>query len=266
MRDIVDRDALLGADGIELHVLASGSDGNCVVLRADGVSVMIDAGLSGRAISRLACKAGLDLKDISAILITHEHGDHVKGAGVLSRRFDIPVYANLQTFKASNMGKVSDWVEFKTPSMFTIGSLHVKPLPTSHHAVKPSAFSFSFDGKKCLIATDLGKVTPEIQAELERSDLAMLEANHDVDMLINGSYPQFLKTLIKGERGHLSNTDCAEALSRGNADGRKIFLAHISKINNRPEIARRTVAASLGCSADRLCCLEEDEVECVTIP
>jgi phosphoribosyl 1,2-cyclic phosphodiesterase len=267
VRNTVVRDAILGADGIELHVLASGSDGNCAVLQADGVSVMIDAGLSGRVISRLASAAGLDLKDVSAILITHEHGDHVKGAGVLSRRFDIPVYANLQTFNASNIGNVSSWVEFQTLSIFRIDDLQINPLPTSHHAVKPTAFSFSFDGKKCLVATDLGKVTPEIQVELEESDLAMLEANHDIDMLINGSYPPFLKTLIKGERGHLSNNDCAEALSKGHTDGRKVFLAHISKNNNRPEIARKTVAASLGCSADRLHCLEEeDEVKCVTYP
>lgn len=263
----MDRDALLGADSIELHVLASGSDGNCTVLQADGVSVMIDAGLSGRAISRLASSAGLNLKDISAILITHEHGDHVKGAGVLSRRFDIPVYANLQTFNASNIGNVSSWVEFQTLSTFRIGDLQIDPLPSSHHAVEPTAFSFSFDGKKCLVATDLGKVTPEIQMELEESSLVMLEANHDIDMLMNGPYPKFLKALIKGERGHLSNNDCAEALSKGHTDGREIFLAHVSKNNNRPEIARGTVAASLGCSADRLHCLEEeDEVLCVTLP
>jgi phosphoribosyl 1,2-cyclic phosphodiesterase len=252
---------------MELHILASGSDGNCAVLQADGTSVIIDAGLSGRAISRLAGAAGLDLKDVSAILITHEHGDHVKGAGVLSRRFDIPVYANLQTFNASNIGNVSSWVEFQTLTTFRIGDLQISPLPTSHHAVNPTAFSFSFDGKKCLVATDLGRVTPEIQAELEGSSLAMLEANHDIDMLMNGSYPQFLKVLIRGEKGHLSNTDCAEALSKGHTDKRKVFLAHISKNNNRPEIARRTVADSLGCGVDRLSCLEEEEeVKCVTCP
>lgn len=251
---------------MELHVLASGSDGNCAILKADGISVMIDAGLSGRAIIKLASCAGLDLRDLSAILITHEHGDHVRGAGVLSRRFGIPVYANHRTFHASNLGKVSGWNEVHTFNGFDIGGLSVTPLPISHHAVDPIAYALCFDGKRCLVATDLGRVTPGIQMELERSDLIMIESNHDVEMLVNGSYPKFLKTLILSEKGHLSNEDCAEALSKGGKK-RRIFLAHLSKNNNRPDLAKKVVAHSLGRGSDVIHCLdEEDEIRCVTCP
>jgi len=252
---------------LELHVLASGSDGNCAVLRVDGVSVMVDAGLSGGATARLASSAGIDLDDISAILLTHEHVDHVRGAGVLSRRFDIPIYANEKTFKASRTGRISGWVEFQTLSGFNIGDLEVLPLPISHHAAEPNAFSFRFDGKRCLVATDVGRVTSHLQAEIDRSDLVMLEANHDVDMLRNGRYPQFLKTLILGEKGHLSNEDCAIALKEGAERDRNVFLAHLSRNNNRPDIARETVASALGCWRDELRCLEgEGDVCCISPP
>lgn len=257
----------MARSGIELHVLASGSDGNCAVLKADGVSVMIDAGLSGRAIVKLAGCAGLDVRDLSAILITHEHGDHVRGAGVLSRRFNIPVHANRRTFRASNLGNVSGWNDIQNLSCFEIGDLSITPLPISHHAVDPIAYSLCFEGKRCLVATDLGRVTSVIQMEIERSDLIMIESNHDIDMLVNGTYPKFLKTLIMSEKGHLSNDDCAEALSRGGQRRRMIFLAHLSKNNNRPDLAKNAVAHTLDCSSDVLHCLDdENEIRCVVCP
>ena len=255
-------DAFLDRDLVELDVLASGSDGNCCVLRADGISIMIDAGLSGRSIVRLASQAGIDLHDIDAILLTHEHSDHVKGAGVLSRRYNIPIYANRQTFKASRMGKVDRWVEFHTLSAFQIGELEILPLPISHHAAEPNAFSFSFEGRRCLVATDIGKMTSGLQEEIDRSELVMLEANHDVEMLENGSYPQFLKKLILSDRGHLSNEECAHALQNGGERPRNIFLAHLSKNNNTPEIARDVVCSTLGCNGHRVLCLENESDVC----
>jgi phosphoribosyl 1,2-cyclic phosphodiesterase len=259
-------DGSLRDEPMELHVLASGSDGNCSILRADGVTVMVDAGLSGKRIIRLASHAGIDLKEVSAILLTHEHSDHVKGAGVLSRRFSIPVHANRQTFMASRLGKVDNWVEFNTLDPFTIGGLEVMPLPISHHAAEPNSFSFSFGGRRCLIATDIGKMTPGLQNEIDGSDIVMLESNHDVEMLRNGSYPQFLKTLILGERGHLSNDECAMALARSKQRSRSIFLAHMSKNNNRPELARESVSSIMGCGMEELLCLEEGEPCPVPLP
>jgi phosphoribosyl 1,2-cyclic phosphodiesterase len=241
----------------ELHVLASGSDGNCAVVRADGVTLMIDAGLSGRTLERLMALAGIDFREIDALLLTHEHSDHVKGAGVISRRHGLPIYANAATFQGAGLGSVHSWVETYTLGGFSIGDLKITPLPIHHHAADPNAFAFRLGNRRCLVATDLGKVGPTIQREVERSDIIMIESNHDERMLMNGTYPPFLKELIRGERGHLSNTDCAKALSRPAKEGRKVFLAHLSKNNNTPGLALRTVHPFLG-DGEEICCLEED--------
>jgi phosphoribosyl 1,2-cyclic phosphodiesterase len=240
-----------------VHVLASGSDGNCTVIASEDTTVMIDAGISGRRIAQLMERVGLDPKKLDAILLTHEHSDHVSGAGILSRKYKVPVCCNESTLVCSNIGAISSSIIFETMKRFEIGCFRIDPLPISHNAAEPNAFHLRLDDKQMLLATDLGRVNPEVFSALKEVDLAIIEANHDVQMLINGPYPPKLKGEIRSDRGHLSNVDCARALWATFSEDRKIFLAHISKNNNTPELARRTVARTLGCEEERIGCLLE---------
>jgi len=209
---------------------------------------------------------GLDPQDLSAILLTHEHSDHVSGAGIMSRKYHVPVCCNENTLVCSNIGAVDSTMLFQTHRTFSIGHLQITPLPISHNAAEPNAFFITARDKKFLLATDLGRVNPEVFAALREVDLAVIEANHDVQMLINGPYPPMLKSEIRSDRGHLSNIDCARALWATHSEDRKIFLAHLSKNNNTPELAQRTVARTLGCGNDRVDCLmHPDDVRTISL-
>jgi phosphoribosyl 1,2-cyclic phosphodiesterase len=239
----------------EVHVLASGSDGNCTVVVCDDHAVMIDAGLSGKKIMELMNINGLDASLIKALLITHEHSDHVSGAGVMARKLNVPVHCNERTFCSSNIGKVM-YSRITTMETFVSGPIYITPLPTSHNASEPNAFLLAMDGKKVLMATDTGKITPEIENELQNVDLAILESNHDKHMLATGPYPYMLKKLVGSEIGHLSNVECAESLKRTMNEKRKIFLAHLSRNNNTPDTARETVSEITGIKRSKIDCLE----------
>lgn len=239
----------------EVHVLASGSDGNCTIIQFDDEAVMIDAGISCRKITGLMEKEGVDQRSLKALLITHEHSDHIAGAGAVSRKMDLPVFCNKATFDCSGFGSV-DYTEIKTMGSFRIGSMDITPLPTSHNAAEPNAFFIEAEGRKVLVATDTGKLTFQVEHALKQADAAVIESNYDRKMLADGPYPLYLKRLIASDVGHLSNIDCADAIKRTMKDGRQIFLAHLSKTNNAPDIARETVAEMTGIR--RLCidCLE----------
>jgi phosphoribosyl 1,2-cyclic phosphodiesterase len=240
---------------IEVHVLASGSDGNCSVICTEDTMIMLDAGISGRRIANLMGRVGLDPNDLDAILLTHEHSDHVSGAGIMSRKYKVPICCNRSTLACSNIGAVHDTILFKTGMRFEIGCLSVDPLPISHNAADPNSFHVHYGDKNVLLATDLGRVGAEVFAALRDADMAIIEANHDVQMLINGPYPPRLKSDIRSDRGHLSNVDCAHALWATHSEKRKVFLAHLSKNNNTPLLARRTVSRTLGCKEDRIDCM-----------
>jgi phosphoribosyl 1,2-cyclic phosphodiesterase len=241
--------------GLEVHILASGSDGNCAIIQSEETKIMIDAGLSGSQIERKLNEVGVEPSEIAAVLLTHEHRDHSIGAGVFSRRHQVPVAGNNATLVRSEIGPLQMPIFFETSHAFKIGDLRIMPLPTSHDAADPNAFLISTREKRCLFATDLGIVTEPIHAALAGSDLAVLESNHDLRMLLNGPYPEFLKEAIRGRRGHLSNADCAKALKATHNGSRKVFLAHLSRENNRPELACETVAKAVGCSRDEIDCL-----------
>ncbi|MBO4356787.1 MAG: MBL fold metallo-hydrolase [Candidatus Methanomethylophilaceae archaeon] len=242
---------------MEVHVLASGSDGNCTVIESDGEAIMIDAGISCRRIMSLMDKEGVDKDMIKAILITHEHTDHISGAGATARKLDVPIVANEATFNASNLGDVQHWV-YKSNSDINIGQFHVTPLPTSHNAVEPNCYFTEVGDERALVCTDTGKFSFQIQHALSIADVAVVEANYDLDMLVNGPYPYSLKSLIGSERGHMNNMDTALALKR-TMDGnphRKIFLAHLSKTNNTPDTARQAVSDGTGIRRYKIDCLE----------
>lgn len=241
---------------LELHVLASGSDGNCAVLVFEDRAVMVDAGLSCKSISRLMALNGIDESSVEALLLTHEHTDHVKGAGPVSRALDIPIMCNQPTFSSSSVGRVT-YCRTETMTPFSAAGIRFTPLPTSHNAAEPNAYLAEAGGKKVLIATDTGKMTPEVEEALRIADIAMLESNYDRKMLENGPYPYYLKKLVGSDVGHLSNVDCAEALRRTtNGTRRKIFLAHLSRKNNTPDTARETVSGITGTRRIDLDCLE----------
>jgi len=242
---------------MEVHVLASGSDGNCTVIENDGEAIMVDAGISCKRIMSLMERQGVDKDMLKAILITHEHSDHVSGAGATARKLDIPIVANMATFDASNLGNVQHWV-YKSNSCIDIGQFHVTPLPTSHNAVEPNCYFTQVDDKKVLVATDTGKLSFQIEHALAIADVAVIEANYDQKMLVNGPYPESLKSLIGSDHGHMNNVDTAMAIRRTIEENehRKIFLAHLSKTNNTPDVARQSVSDVSGIKRINIDCLE----------
>lgn len=240
---------------LEVHVLASGSDGNCTVIESDGEAIMIDAGVSCRRIMSMMELAGIDRESVKAILITHEHTDHISGAGATARKLGIPVMTNVATFDASNLGNV-EFVPVDARSSFQIGDMIVTPLPTSHDAVDPCCYFTETDHGKVLLATDTGRLNYQIEHALSIADIAILESNYDPDMLVNGPYPAMLKRRIRSDTGHLSNFDCADAVKRNLKEGSQLFLAHLSKTNNIPDLARQTVSDVTGMDRRKVDCME----------
>ena len=240
---------------LEVHVLASGSDGNCTVIESDGEAIMVDAGLSCRKIMSLMELAGVDKDMVKAILVTHEHTDHVVGVGATARKLGVPVYATQGTFGASSMGNV-DFHPVDKSSGFSIGGMDITPLPTSHDAADPCCYYTRTGSGNVLIATDTGKLNFQIEHAITEADVAVLESNYDPQMLADGPYPVSLKRRIRSDLGHLSNFDCAKAVKDLLRPDAQLFLAHLSKTNNTPDTARQTVADNSGLSRHKVDCME----------
>lgn len=235
---------------MKVCTLASGSSGNAVYIAADDTKLLIDAGLSGRAVVSRLEAIGVTGEDLDAILVTHEHVDHIKGVGVLSRRFDLPVYATEATWEAMSggIGKLREENRryLKAGAGLDIGSQKVEVFSTSHDAADSVGFTFSGRRHKVGLATDTGCLNNHIRERLADSDLLVFEANHDLQMLKNGSYPWPLKQRILSDRGHLSNAaagHCLAALVSGQT--KAVVLAHLSRENNCPDLAFSTVASIL---------------------
>jgi phosphoribosyl 1,2-cyclic phosphodiesterase len=229
-------------------ILASGSKGNAIFISSGDTSLLIDAGLSGIEIERRLRSRGLDPKDLNAILVSHEHSDHIQGVGVLSRRYKLPVYINSKTQKAgvSQLGNLHDFKQFECGSMFTINDLSIHPFSISHDALDPCGFTVNQNGTKIGIATDLGIATSMVKEHLKGCTLLILEANHDEQMLINGPYPWPVKQRIKSRTGHLSNEASKTLLNELQHDGLKhVMLAHLSETNNTPQKAVNEVGRAL---------------------
>ncbi len=226
----------------EVCVLASGSKGNAIYLGLRGFPILIDAGLSGIAIQKRMAAKGLDPAELKAIVVTHEHADHVNGVGILSRRFHLPVYISRRTATAAagQLGKMDDLYHFRCGCPFSIGPLDLHPFATSHDACDPAGFTISCGPHKIGLATDLGKVTAMVKSHLKNCNLLIIEANHDPEMLIQGPYPWPLKQRIKSRLGHLSNLQAMELIKDISHENlRHIILAHLSETNNTPEMARQ---------------------------
>jgi len=235
---------------IKFCSLFSGSSGNSLYIEANGTKILIDAGLSGKRIIHALNSIGEQPSEISAVLVTHEHSDHIRGVGILSRKFNIPVYANEKTWDAmgTQIGPINadNMRCFTTGKEFEIGNLCIKPFPIPHDASEPVGFNFFAENKKVTTATDIGHITKEVLESLIGSDLVLLESNHDIEMLKVGPYPWPLKRRILGDRGHLSNEMAGKvAVHMAQRGTRKFLLGHLSKENNFPELAYQTVYNAL---------------------
>ena len=232
-------------------VLASGSKGNAIYVSDGETSILIDAGLSGIEIERRLRKRNLQAECLDAIIVSHEHSDHIKGVGVLSRRYDLPVYISdpTRTEAAGILGSIQRTESFVCGSTFQINGLSIHPFSTSHDAGDPAGFTIERNGLKIGLATDLGIATQMVKEHLKGSALLLLEANHDIAMLENGPYPWPVKQRIKSRVGHLSNVDSRDLLGEIKHSGlQQVILGHLSETNNTPETAAREIGPVLaGC-------------------
>ena len=230
--------------------LFSGSSGNSTLIRGKTRNILVDAGITGKGMEEALRSVGQKPEELDGILITHEHSDHIKGAGVLSRKYDIPLYANEKTWAAmaDKIGNLhlKNMRTFVTGQDFYIGDLDILSFEIPHDAADPVGFVVYCGNVKMAVATDMGRFTKRVAEQLAGSDVLVLEANHDVEMLENGSYPQVLKNRILGGRGHLSNDTCAKALEHlVNHNVKRAYLGHLSKENNLPDLAYSTVVNHL---------------------
>lgn len=242
-------------DSLGLCVLASGSKGNSIFISNGCTSILIDAGLSGIEIERRLKFRGLSPEKLDAIIVSHEHSDHIQSVGVLSRRFNLPVYISHKTSQAasSKIGRTHDLKNFECGTTFNIDNFKIHPFSISHDAEDPAGFTIEQNGGKIGIATDLGIATTMVKEHLKECDLLVLEANHDPDMLTNGPYPWPLKQRIKGRTGHLSNKESKNLLMEIKHERLShVILAHLSETNNTPEKALSMVGPALNRSTTRL--------------
>jgi phosphoribosyl 1,2-cyclic phosphodiesterase len=235
---------------IKFCSLFSGSSGNAIFLGTEKTKLLIDAGLSGKMIMQALNSIGEDPSELNAILVSHEHSDHIKGAGIMSRRFGIPIYANDGTWEAmeSAIGQVEagNLRRFDTGDGFEIGDISVRAFPIPHDAREPVGFNFFARSRKITVATDIGHMNRELLECFDKSDLILLESNHDTEMLKVGPYPWVLKQRIMGRTGHLSNDTAGKVVAYMAERGTENFLlGHLSKENNFPELAYQTACAAL---------------------
>lgn len=236
----------------QLCTIASGSSGNCTFLQAGDEKILIDVGISGKKALAGLEEIDVNPQDIKAIFITHEHSDHIKGVGIISRKLDIPIYATEETWElmdhANMLGKVAEHnrVTFAKEDVLKFGELEVSPYSIYHDAIDPVGYIFRYQGKKIVMATDIGKVDRKIVEHFYDADGILLEFNHDINMVEVGNYPFSLKRRILGDCGHLSNEMAARVLAHIYHPGLQwAILGHLSKDNNVPDLAYITAKTAL---------------------
>lgn len=232
---------------ISFATLFSSSKGNSVFVSSGKTKVLVDAGVAACHIEHALSAIGESMTDINAILITHEHQDHIKSAGSLSRRYDIPIYATPKIWENYHgFGNITERNQRKYDYGMTIGDLSLDFFKTFHDAIQPVGLVITSGNTKLGICTDTGKVTPKMIGMLQNADGLIFESNHDPEMLRHSRYAPSLKARIAGENGHLSNEDAVCALRKiiGPAT-KEIVLAHLSEENNRPELAYETALNGL---------------------
>lgn len=233
---------------MRFQCIASGSSGNCTYIGSDATHVLVDVGVSRKRTTEALRDLDLSLQDIDGIFITHEHSDHIAGLSMIAKTTQMPIFATGGTIReilanpkcsAIDPGR---FVEVRADEKVRLKDLVVDPMTISHDAAQPVGYRFFYGKKKACVCTDLGCYTDYTAECLKNSDVLLLEANHDINMLQVGPYPYHLKQRILGKRGHLSNVSSGELLTRVLNDHMKgIFLGHLSQENNLPELAFETV-------------------------
>lgn len=234
---------------LQIHILGSGSTGNATLIRYERTRLLIDCGLPAKTLRSRFVELNVNIEDLSAVLITHEHTDHITGLPVFTKRPPLPVYLTEATAKALRFSRRNACQPecIKSTEKFPVGPLEIQAFPISHDANDPLGFVIRTpDGTRLGIATDLGHPSPEVVEALKHCDLLGLECNHDPQMLLDGPYPWFLKQRIKSHKGHLSNQAAADLLRKiAGPNLRHLFALHLSRTNNRPKLAHRVMTDRL---------------------
>ncbi len=233
--------------------LGSGSRGNAAVVEAGKTRILLDCGFTLRDTGARLARLGLDAGDLTAIVLTHEHSDHMSGVGPLARRHGLPVWATRGTWRAieGRTGQLPAVHHYDPHKTFSIDDLELHPFPVPHDAREPAQFVFSDGAMRLGILTDIGRPTAHVESMLHGCDALALECNHDRAMLARGPYPPSLKARISGGEGHLDNGAAAALLSRlDTARLRYLIAVHLSETNNSPALAQAALAGALGCGAD----------------
>ncbi len=232
--------------------IASGSSGNCTFIEAGDTRLLVDAGISGKKVIEGLTTIDIDPSTINAIFITHEHIDHIKGVGIYSRKFNVPIYTTHKTWDKmiddKSLGKLKEENIFRIEknAPMNIGELTITPYPIPHDAVDPVGYKFDYNGKRIIVTTDLGEIDDEMMENLKGVNGILLEFNHDINMLKAGGYPYALKQRILGRNGHLNNDDAARVLANiYHKDLNWAVLGHLSQDNNVPELAYLTAVQAL---------------------
>ena len=235
---------------MRFSVLASGSTGNAIYVENDEYAFLVDAGLTGKKMEQLFAKIDRDMRKLNGILVTHEHSDHIKGLGVIARKYNIPIYANEKTWKAMDglIGEVATDLcfQFDMETVKSFGNLDIESFAVSHDAADPMFYAFHENGRKLVVMTDTGYVSDRMKGIIRGADSYVFESNHDVGMLQMGRYPWSIKRRILSDVGHVSNEDAAVAMSEVVFDKpTNIYLSHLSKDNNMKDLARMSVTQTL---------------------
>ncbi len=226
--------------------LQSGSNGNCIYVETGGVKLLFDAGITGVQAAERLVAHGRDIRKVDAVIISHDHGDHIRHAGVFQRKYGLPIYVTPATLAAASsrctLGKLKDVRHFRSSDNLRFGDVMVQAIPTPHDGADGAAFIVSSGSKRLGIMTDLGHVFKDLIHLVSSVDAVFLESNYDPDMLAAGPYPAYLKQRIKGPRGHLSNIEAADILRRASEAKRLKWacLSHLSEQNNHPDVALKT--------------------------
>lgn len=242
-------------------LLGSGSRGNATLVEEGNTCLLVDCGFSVREVARRMARLGTSPERLSAILVTHEHNDHLAGVGALARKYRIPVWLTAGTEVAGKkrLGELPQREVLNCHSDFVIDDLVLHPFPVPHDAREPCQFVFSNGDKRLGLLTDTGRSTRHIERQLDACDALILESNHDPLMLANGPYPPALQARVGGGLGHLSNGQAAEILQRiDSASLQHLVAAHLSEKNNRPELAVDALSAALGCEREWITLADQD--------
>jgi len=242
--------------------LGSGSRGNAALIEVEGTRILLDSGFAAREVERRLTQIGVDADTIEAIVVTHEHQDHIRGVGAMARRYQIPVWMTPGTHSQNRCGKLPDVKLFSThQGSFHIGNIEVAPFPVPHDAREPAQFVFSGNKQRLGILTDAGTYTPHIIRMLSACDALFLECNHDDVMLANGPYPPALQRRVGGGLGHLSNRQAASFLKLFDSERLQYLIAaHLSEKNNTRQLVRDSLLSVSPAMENRLAIALQDEV------